>query len=136
MSARPLVLVVSALIRRGDRWLINQRVGGPLDGKWEFPGGKVEPGEDLRAALVRECREELGVDVAPGAVAEVLKAPLGDREILLVFYHTEILGDGEPVGLEGNPLAWAGPDEIERCDLLETDRPLIPLLRYLALPPH
>lgn len=134
--ARPLVLVVSALLRRGDRWLLNQRIGGPLHGKWEFPGGKVEPGEDLRAALVRECREELGVAVLPGAVAEVLKAPLAEKDVLLIFYHTEILDGGEPTGVEGNPLAWVHPRDFDRYDILETDRPLLALLHQLAGPPH
>ena len=60
------VVVVAAALVRDGAVLACRRCGGPYAGQWEFPGGKVEPGEDERAALVRECREELGLDIVVG----------------------------------------------------------------------
>ncbi len=61
-----MTVVVAAAIVRDGRLLACRRAAGALAGRWEFPGGKVEPGEDERAALVRECREELGLEVVVG----------------------------------------------------------------------
>src|SRR4051812_13738636 len=73
LRARDVVQVVGAAVVENGRVLVAQRHGGPYDGCWEFPGGKVEPGESEIAGLVRECREELGLDVAPQAfVGEVV----------------------------------------------------------------
>lgn len=57
------VIIAAAVIRDGDKVLIAQRQGGPLAGKWEFPGGKLEPGESPEQCLARELKEELGIDV-------------------------------------------------------------------------
>src|SRR3712207_1194929 len=67
LRALDVVQVVGAAIVRGEEVLVAQRDAGPLAGLWEFPGGKVEPGEDQGAALVRECAEELGITVEPQA---------------------------------------------------------------------
>src|SRR4051812_40534587 len=65
--AQDVVQVVGAAVVDGDRVLVAQRSGGPYDGCWEFPGGKVEPGESELSALVRECEEELGLAIVPQA---------------------------------------------------------------------
>ncbi|MCC5877354.1 MAG: (deoxy)nucleoside triphosphate pyrophosphohydrolase [Candidatus Sumerlaeia bacterium] len=129
MAEKPTTLVVAAIIAREDRLLINQRpAGGSLGGRWEFPGGKVEPGEDPRNALARECREELGCDVEVGSAYETVFHEAKGAWLLLLFYTARVVS-GEPHPMEGNTLAWVRPDELGSYDLLEADRPLAGLLQ-------
>lgn len=125
-----LALVVAAIIAddRG-RILIAQRPEGMRHaGKWEFPGGKVEPGEDPRHALVRECREELGCHVRAGAIYETVFHTYSSHSVLLLFYLCRI-EEGKPQPLERNALSWVTPEEMEEYDLLEADRPLPAMFR-------
>lgn len=98
-----------------------------LAGRWELPGGKVEPGEDERAALTRECAEELGVRLAVG---ERLGRdwPIPGGRVLRVYAATT---PDEPVAHEHAALAWLTPDELAHLDWLPADRPLVPLLQAL-----
>jgi len=123
-----VTLVVAAIIAREDGTiLITQRPpSSKLSGMWEFPGGKVEPGEGPRAALVRECHEELGCDVEAGAVYETIFHRVGNHCILLLFYLTRVV-KGEPQPMERNALAWVTPANMRLYALLEPDRPLIDL---------
>lgn len=125
-----IILVVAALITREDgRILITQRPRGTvLEAKWEFPGGKVEPGEPPREALVRECREELGITIRAGSIYETVYTKNHERAILLLFYTAEIL-EGKPQSLEANAFAWATPEEMEGFDIIEPDRPLVQAFR-------
>lgn len=119
-------LVVGAIIHRGDgRILIAQRTldGSTIAGKWEFPGGKVEAGEDPRAALARECVEELGCHVEVGGIYETIFHQYRDLTVLLLFYLCRIT-EGTARALEHNDLAWVSPAEMKNYDLLEADRPL------------
>ncbi len=104
--------VVAALIRRGDRFMIAQRPAHKARGLlWEFAGGKVEPCETGPQALVRECREELGITVSVGEVfAEVLHV-YPDITIRLTLFHASVL-EGEPRLLEHRAIAWIRPEEI------------------------
>ncbi|MFL6139531.1 MAG: (deoxy)nucleoside triphosphate pyrophosphohydrolase [Frankiaceae bacterium] len=123
------VLVVGAAIVRGGRVLAAQRDAPPrLAGFWELPGGKVEPGEGDRAALVRECREELDVDVRVGdrLAADV---PIGATATLRVF--TASIARGAPVALEHRDLRWLAAEEIDSVRWLPTNAPLLPALRAL-----
>ena len=130
-----VVQVVGAAVVEGRRVLVAQRSGGPYDGLWEFPGGKVEPGESDLSALVRECREELGVDVLPQAfVGEVLLngsvaggAP--GTSTLRVWWAR--LAGGSPVAHEHAALRWVGADELAGLDWIAADRPLLPAVRAL-----
>lgn len=125
-ETRALLVVVAALIeRQGRRLLLAQRpIGGPLAGQWEFPGGKLEPGESPEAALERECLEELGCRVEVGRIYEVIHANgAGGSGLLLLFYRVRIIS-GEPRSMEGNALAWATPEEMAGYDLLDADRAL------------
>lgn len=125
-----VVEVVAAVIVRGDRILIGQRKPvGRHALKWEFPGGKVEPGEELRAALARELREELGIEAVIGAEIErydFLYTP--GRLTRLVFFHVDEF-TGEPRNLEFSDIAWARPEELPEYDFLEGD---IEFVRRLA----
>lgn len=116
------VVVVAAVIERHKRILIAQRKAGarhPL--KWEFPGGKVEPGEEPRAALARELREELGIEAVIGEQMEAYDFQYaGGRPTRLLFYRvTEF--SGQPQNLEFRQIAWVRPDALPRYDFLEGD---------------
>lgn len=119
------MVVVAALIERDGKLLVNQRPpGGWGAGKWEFPGGKVDPDEDPRDALARECREELGVEVSVGRAYDVLSHRYEYGAVILLFFQTRILA-GEPRQLEGGQIEWAGPETLLDYDWLPADRPLV-----------
>lgn len=133
--AQHVVQVVGAALVDGGRVLVAQRSGGPYDGCWEFPGGKVDPGESDLAALVRECTEELGVLVAPGAfLGEV---PLdgvvagGPRGASTMRVWSARIVSGEPVAREHAALRWVGPAELDDVDWIAADRPLLPAVTEL-----
>ena len=111
-KSSPITDVVAALIWKGDRFMIAQRPeykARPL--LWEYVGGKVEPGETKEEALVRECREELGITVSVGeAFTEVLHV-YPDLMIRLTLFHAAI-AEGEPQLLEHRDLRWILPSEI------------------------
>jgi 8-oxo-dGTP diphosphatase len=119
--------VVAAVIERDGKILIGQRKrGGRHPLKWEFPGGKVEPGEDPRAALERELREELGVEARAGEMLDQYDVRYGDGPLTeLHFYHvTEFAG--EPRNLDFEQLVWERPERLPDYDFLEGD------LRFIA----
>ena len=108
------VEVVAALIWRGDRFLACQRPAHKARGLlWEFVGGKVEPGETKEEALVRECREELGVTVRVGEVFTELTHVYPDLTVHLTLFHAAI-PEGEPRKLEHNDLRWITVGEMDR----------------------
>jgi 8-oxo-dGTP diphosphatase len=133
--ALDVVQVVGAAVIEGDRVLVAQRHGGPYDGCWEFPGGKVEPGESEIAGLVRECREELGLDIAPQAfVGEVvLDGVVAGGEpgasTLRVWWARAVGGTAD--ALEHAELRWVRADELEDLAWIPADRPLLPAVRTL-----
>ena len=127
-----LMEVVAAVIERDERILICQRKpGGRHPLKWEFPGGKVEPGEDSRTALARELREELQIDVAIGALIHTETVQYPDSPAIhLEFYQvTEFSGD--PVNLEFEQIVWEDRQNLAAYDFLEGD---IPFVKRLAEP--
>jgi len=129
MPVPTTTIVAAALITEGDRILIAQRPKGKANaGKWEFPGGKAEPGEDPRRALERECLEELDIEVAAGPVYETIFHEQPTKNFLLIFYEVVILS-GDPTPMESNEIAWVTVDELESIDLIESDLPLIRELR-------
>lgn len=137
MTADPpkTVIVSAALIQdaAGCILLARRPSDRPLAGKWEFPGGKAEPGEDPRPALVRECREELGITVSPGHIYETIFVPGAPKSYLLLFYVATIV-DGQPQSLEGNEFAWVPLHRLHEYDILEADRPLVTMLQHRPLP--
>lgn len=125
----PLRVVAAVLVDRHGQVLIAQRPPGKWQaGRWEFPGGKLEPGEDEAAAVSRELAEELGIRVEAAERLAGLTHAYPDRRVAiglwLVLRHA-----GEPEGLDGQALRWVPPDSLEHCDLLEADLPMLPLLR-------
>ena len=122
-AARRLIPVVAAVIERDGRFLAARRTEPEaFKGLWEFPGGKTEPGEDDVAALIRECREELGVEIAVGEpVGPEYLSPNG--RYLVRTYRAELLS-GEPAPIESHDeVRWltAGTPEVRELPWLEGD---------------
>lgn len=99
-----------------------------MAGGWEFPGGKVEAGEETRAGLVRELREELGIEVHECAPLIAYEHQYPERRVLLDLWVVTRYS-GEPQPLDAPALQWAAIDDLERVGLLEADRPMIAALR-------
>ncbi|HYB34179.1 MAG TPA: (deoxy)nucleoside triphosphate pyrophosphohydrolase [Steroidobacteraceae bacterium] len=123
------MLVVAAAIYDGcGRVLIAQRPAGkPLAGRWEFPGGKVGAGESEGAALARELREELGIEVTAARPRMRLNHAYGNRSVELSLWIVEHYS-GTPQCLDGQRLKWVAPARLPAEDLLEADRPFVALL--------
>jgi len=129
-----MMVVAAALVDADGRILVQQRPPGrALAGLWEFPGGKIEPGETPEAALVRELREELAIDVTEACLAPACfaSAPLDDRHLLLLLYVCR-KWSGVPVALEATALRWVRPVELHALAMPPADRPLIGLLEALV----
>lgn len=120
---RKRTLVVAGLMRDGDgRVLITQRrADQSLPLQWEFPGGKVEPGEAPVAALVRELHEEIGCVVDVGRIWEVLFHAYPTFDLVMLVYACTIV-DGEPRAVEVAQTAWVPTAELLRWDILRTAR--------------
>jgi len=129
----PVHVAVGVLRNRQGEVLVSRRLpGSHMAGTWEFPGGKVEPGEDVGAALRRELREELGVLVERSLPLIRIRHDYADRSVLLDVREVQTFR-GEPAGLEGQPLAWVEPDRLPDRGLIGADRPIITAVRLPRL---
>jgi 8-oxo-dGTP diphosphatase len=119
------VLVTCALLERDGRLLVAQRPPGKkLALKWEFPGGKIEPGESAAAALARELREELGIEVDVGRELTPVVYDYGSVLIELRSFLCRLRA-GEPHPHEHIAVRWCLPAEIGALDLADADRPVL-----------
>ena len=117
--------VAAALIWRGDRFLICQRPEGKArEFLWEFVGGKLEEGETAAEALVRECREELGVEVSPKDVFMEVVHEYPDITVRLTVFNSEITL-GEPKLLEHAAIRWITPEEIGNFEFCPADKDIL-----------
>jgi 8-oxo-dGTP diphosphatase len=111
------VLVAAAILVENGRVLLSQRKAGThLAGAWEFPGGKVEPGEDPRAALRRELREELGIEASVGDIVDVTfhRYDEAAKTVLLLFFEAERdARSPEPRALDVAAIKWASATELD-----------------------
>ncbi|MFI9594160.1 (deoxy)nucleoside triphosphate pyrophosphohydrolase [Nonomuraea sp. NPDC052265] len=123
------IVVAAVIVAPGGKVLAAQRAApAALAGGWEFPGGKVDPGESEVAALVRECREELGVEITVGArVGE--DWALSDGYVLRVWLAT--LTSGTPEAREHLALRWLGPGEYYDVEWLGADLPIMKTVESL-----
>jgi 8-oxo-dGTP diphosphatase len=126
-------VIVAAIIIVDDRVLACERSAPPeVAGRWEFPGGKVEPGESDADALARECVEELGVRVRVGHQVGPDVPLAHGRAVLRVFAVTLLDGD-QPRALEHSAMRWLGADELDSVPWLPADRPIVAELPALLL---
>jgi len=133
-QCRPRTLVVAGLVTRQGHVLISQRTTAqamPL--AWEFPGGKVEPGEAPAHALVRELREELAIEVSVGRVWDVLFHAYPTFDLVMIVYPCRITA-GDPVAVEVAAFEWVAPGRLRDWDVLPADQPLISRLELEGLP--
>ncbi len=127
----PLLVVAAALCDAQGRILIAQRPASRhMGGRWEFPGGKVATAETEHQALVRELREELGVEVREAQFCLRLRHAYPDRTIDLSCWIVRDFA-GEPQGLDGQQLQWVQAADLARQDILEADQPFIEALQRL-----
>ena len=129
-----LLVVAAALIDADGRVLVQQRPPGkPMEGLWEFPGGKIDAGETPEAALSRELAEELGIAIDESCLAPAVFAsePMADRHLLLLLYVLR-KWPGSPEARHASALKWHRPVELHRLDMPPADRPLIGLLEALV----
>lgn len=132
--APPLVLVAAVVLVDTDgRVLLAQRPEGKsMAGLWEFPGGKVDPGETPETALIRELREELGIDVAASCLAPFTFASHAypDFHLLMPLYVCR-KWSGIPLAREGQRLAWVRLARLIDYSMPPADKPLVAMLRDL-----
>jgi 8-oxo-dGTP diphosphatase len=127
------VIVVAAVIEQEDRFLVTRRQDGVhLAGMWEFPGGKIDPGETHAAALQRELREELDTDVDVGELVFDVTHEYPDRAVALYFYRCTLLGAPRP--LLGQEMRWVARGELSSLGFPPADEELITLLMKADAP--
>ncbi|HUZ45039.1 MAG TPA: (deoxy)nucleoside triphosphate pyrophosphohydrolase [Terriglobia bacterium] len=133
MSEGKPILVTAGILLRGQEILICQRHhSDPYGLQWEFPGGKVRNGEELKAALRRELEEELGIDAEVGKEVYRLSHRYPDRYVEVVFFRIESYR-GEPDNRVFEAMEWAPRDTLRRFNFLEADRDLVKLIAEGAL---
>lgn len=133
-KTNPIVLVVAcALIDADGRILLAQRPKGKsMEGLWEFPGGKVEEGETPEETLVRELREELGIETKVACLAPLTFASHAYEKFhLLMPLYVCRRFEGNPRGVEGQALKWVRPQALRDHPMPPADEPLIPVLQDL-----
>jgi 8-oxo-dGTP diphosphatase len=135
VSERRAVDVVVGLVNdAAGRWLVNCRpLGTPLAGSWEFPGGKLQPGEAPLAALKRELDEELGIEVLEAEPVLALVHDYPDKRVRLDVWHVRRFR-GQVAAREGQPLRWVTAAECRQLQLLDADWPIVERLPLLAAP--
>jgi len=128
-----MIVVAAALVDREGRILLQQRAPHrSMAGLWEFPGGKVEDGETPEAALIRELKEELGIDADAACLAPATFAsqPVAGEHMLLLLYTCR-KWRGIPQALDASALTWVRPQEMFGLPMPPADIPLIGLLDAL-----
>lgn len=133
MPNRITLVVACALVDADNRVLIAKRPSGRhMAGLWEFPGGKIEPGERPEDALIRELAEELGIDVTESCLAPLTFAShaYDDFHLLMPLYVCR-QWDGEVEAREGQELAWVRSNRLSGYDMPPADEPLKAMLRDL-----
>jgi 8-oxo-dGTP diphosphatase len=122
-------VAVGVMLDSSGRVLLTRRApSAHQGGLWEFPGGKVEHGESVLAALARELSEELGVQLEASSPLMTLAHDYGDKQVVLDI-HTVTHWLGEPRGVEGQPLAWVMPQALNDYDFPAANAPIVARLQ-------
>lgn len=133
MSVKLVLVAACALIDADGRVLLAERPAGkPMAGLWEFPGGKIGAGETPEAALIRELKEELGIDVAEACLSPFAFAShrYDDFHVLLLLYLCR-RWQGLAAAREGQKLAWVRKEKLALYAMPPADKPLVAMLRDL-----
>lgn len=131
MSSADRLIPVAAgvLFDETGRVLVQRRAeDAHVGGTWEFPGGKADPGESREAALARELREELGIEVRKARPLIRIQHTYPEKTVLLDVWRVESF-DGEPRGLEGQPVEWVFPGNLSKLEMPPADRPIVHAVR-------
>ncbi|MCA9581701.1 MAG: 8-oxo-dGTP diphosphatase MutT [Myxococcales bacterium] len=123
------VLVAAAVIERDGAILLTQRLAGAhLAGLWEFPGGKVEEGEDPTNTVVRECREECGIEIAVNGILDVTFHAYPEKNVLLLFYRCRLLsGEVQHLGVADH--VWCSIEDLDAYPMPPADDPVRKTIR-------
>jgi 8-oxo-dGTP diphosphatase len=133
MDDRGAVEGAIAVVERDGAVLLTRRPrGAHLEGYWEFPGGRIEAGETPESCLIRELREELGVEVRVGERLAVLDHTYPEKRVILHCHRCEIVS-GEPRPLASEALQWARRDDLAAIRLPPANMPLVALLTASVL---
>ena len=134
MSSAKVVHVAVGVILRGQQVLLALRSSKQHQGgKWEFPGGKVEKGETVAAALKRELQEEVAIDVAESSAFMQLEYAYPEKTVLLDIYLVTGF-DGEPEGREGQPLRWVDIAGLGDIEFPDANQPIVERIQQHFLP--
>jgi len=128
------IVAAGVVVERGKVLLSRRKMGTHLAGRWEFPGGKVEPGEDPRAALRRELEEELGIRASVGEIADVTfhRYEEADKAVLLLFFHaTREDGSPEPRAIDVAEVKWADASALDPTEFPPADVAILSKVRAL-----
>lgn len=129
----PVIVAAAVVIEDGAVLLTQRPAGTHLAGHWEFPGGKVEPGESPEDAVVRECREECGIDLQVVDILDVTFHRYETKSVLLLFYRCERRsGDIAHLGIAAH--AWARAPELDSFELPPADVRVRDKVRILLAP--
>ena len=136
MNNRPLIVSAGVVLRDGRVMLCRRKPGAHNGLKWEFPGGKLEPGETPEAALARELKEELDIVVEVGRICDAVLYRYPDREVLVLFYRCT-LTEGEPRPVDCDAIQWAAPDDLASFNFSGADaefvRRLVPQISEIIV---
>lgn len=116
----PLLVTAAIIFHNGEVLLTKRKADVPYPLLWEFPGGKVEPGEDPRDCIVREIREELAIEIAVTGIYEVVYHKYPERAVLVLAYRCQWLS-GEIIDLDVTEHRWTPPGDITSFQLLPAD---------------
>lgn len=126
---RPLAVVAAVVVDHGRVLACRRAPGRPAAGRWEFPGGKIEPHETAEQALRREVREELGIELVDARPFTCDDTPVDGRIIRLVCFHARLAAAPPTVSTDHDALAWLGPDDLDSVDWATPDLPAVAKLR-------
>ena len=126
MDEKRIIDVVGAIIKDGDRYLVGQRAANKAQGGlWEFMGGKIEPGETPEQALVRECREELNLEIENEYIIDSVVHEYPEKTIRLTLISCSPKSGSIPKALEHQQIRWVTRSEMDALDFAPADRELI-----------
>ncbi len=130
MPPRPIPVVAAVILREGKVLVTQRKRGGHLAGMWEFPGGKIEKGEEGRAALRREILEELGCRIVVGRRMCRVSYRYPGKSVRLDFYRCRLLlKGGKPRSMEGQKVRWIGCRLLGKLDFPPADKRILELLK-------